>query len=568
MQAELDPARARLEGQLRLVVGNRERSLLRELVLRLYPEQRGAGTSLKVDSVQVNGKPAASRARGTVLEVTLAPPLEPGRVVALTLTFHGKLRRLRDADDDPLSQGSALLAQLAPGLGALSGRPVSGGSAGHATFAVGPDGATLVDWYPQLAARSRGAWDRAEPGPLGDAGHAGRAEPCAAIVALTVPKGWHVAGAGSALGQHPVADGKEAATFAAAGIRGALGLVAAQDYTELSDDVAHVHLRVSSLHGDEGARGLLSCARTALASLERHFGPYPWTNLAVAETALTGGAAGVELPGLALLSRTLSPQAHASAQLPAGMLEFTCFHQVAHQWWQAVVGSDPQRAPWVDEGLAQYSAVLVEEDAKGGGPAGHDAAEQAMNTFVALNYQGMRLARLPDGPVARPASAFRSQLAYAGLVDGKAPLFYARARELLGDVRFDLAAREYRRSWAFREAGEGAWLAAAQRISPEHKEELAQLEKRWLHERRGDEDIPPPDALTLLDSLGGNGTPAGAGVSALLRALQGAQRAASQPSEPELRDALRALQKMMPGLARMLDEAGPPDDAGDDAQAP
>ena len=37
-----------------------------------------------------------------------------------------------------------------------------------------------------------------------------------------MPKGWRVAGAGSALGQHPVAGGKEAATFAAAGIRGVL----------------------------------------------------------------------------------------------------------------------------------------------------------------------------------------------------------------------------------------------------------------------------------------------------------------------------------------------------------
>src|SRR5260370_31000959 len=94
-------------------------------------------------------------------------------------------------------------------MGALSGRPRAT-DRGDGTFTVGPHGAVLVDWYPQLAARAHGRWDRAEVGSVGDVGHA---DPGAAVVALTVPKGWRVAGAGAALGQHAVSAAKEMATL-------------------------------------------------------------------------------------------------------------------------------------------------------------------------------------------------------------------------------------------------------------------------------------------------------------------------------------------------------------------
>jgi hypothetical protein len=201
----------------------------------------------------------------------------------------------------------------------------------------------------------------------------------------------------------------------------------------------------------------------------------------------------------------------------------------------------------VDEALAQYSAVLVEESSKGGGTAGKLAADEAESTFVALNYQGMRMAQLADGPVSRPADSFRSPLAYAGLVYGKAPLYFSRARALMGDELFTRALREYRRRWAFREAGEGAWLEATQWAAPAHRAELAALERRWLRERHGDEDIGQPDAASLMEALGGGGT----GMSQLLRLFQ--KGGSAGPGDRELREAMKALERLMPDLQQQLD---------------
>src|SRR5204862_6170929 len=136
-----------------------------------------------------------------------------------------------------------------------------------------------------------------------------------------------------------------------------------------------------------------------------------------------------------------------------------CWHEVAHQWWQGVVGSDPLQAPWVDEALAQESAALVAEAAAS--PPSKQAGQDALARHVAANFQAMRLLRAPDGVVARPTRDFASELQYAGLVYGKAPLFFARVRELFGDESFDAALRAYRSAHAFREAGPRAFLEAA-----------------------------------------------------------------------------------------------------------
>src|SRR5438067_6707230 len=95
VQAELDPKAARVDGQLRLVVRNRESAPWYEVVLRAYPN--GArGTSLRVDDVRVEGKRVAARSHGSVISV--AVELAPGSSVAISLSFHGQLRRLREGD--------------------------------------------------------------------------------------------------------------------------------------------------------------------------------------------------------------------------------------------------------------------------------------------------------------------------------------------------------------------------------------------------------------------------------------------------------------------------------------
>ncbi|MBA2610240.1 MAG: hypothetical protein H0U92_14985 [Actinobacteria bacterium] len=95
---------------------------------------------------------------------------------------------------------------------------------------------------------------------------------------------------------------------------------------------------------NDSAAMYLSAVTPALTELARRYGAYPWPAYTLAITPKLKG--GIEYPGHVMQgpgtnSRTLS-------------------HEIAHQWFYALVGSDQGRDPWIDEGLASWAEAQVE----------------------------------------------------------------------------------------------------------------------------------------------------------------------------------------------------------------
>jgi hypothetical protein len=178
------------------------------------------------------------------------------------------------------------------------------------------------------------------------------------------------------------------------------------------------------------------------------------------------------------------------------MREFVTAHEVAHQWWHGLIGSDSQADPFLDESLAQYSALVYLEDRYG-----RTRADQEANTNVKLGYLMMRTLGTPDGPVSRPAAKFPSSLAYAGLVYGKAPFFFHELRQRLGDRVFFEGLRAYATRHRFRTARPDALLEAFS--AGGRRQEVAELARRWLEGAHGDEDIGGGGLLALLGKTSG-----------------------------------------------------------------
>lgn len=84
-------------------------------------------------------------------------------------------------------------------------------------------------------------------------------------------------------------------------------------------------------------------AEQALIGLNEAYGTYPWPDLVLAEVG-SGGGFSMEYPRAIHLTRTKVTDT------------YVIYHEVAHQWWYAQVGNDQMREPWVDEGLADFSA--------------------------------------------------------------------------------------------------------------------------------------------------------------------------------------------------------------------
>jgi hypothetical protein len=107
----------------------------------------------------------------------------------------------------------------------------------------------------------------------------------------------------------------------------------------------------------------------SIGFLETFNGAFPFDHLEVSQIP---GSFGQGWPGLLYLS-TLVFLTHET-QVQAGIAERTRqeaselmpIHEVAHQWWGNVVGSQSYRDAWVEEGLANYLALLYADGKKPG----------------------------------------------------------------------------------------------------------------------------------------------------------------------------------------------------------
>jgi hypothetical protein len=99
---------------------------------------------------------------------------------------------------------------------------------------------------------------------------------------------------------------------------------------------------ISAYYTTGNGSAALSSAMAAIVRFEGAFGQYGWPRFVVAQTGRSGS--GNEYPGIIFLGAPLFEKRDEVA------------HETAHQWWYAMAGNDQLREPWLDEGLAEFSA--------------------------------------------------------------------------------------------------------------------------------------------------------------------------------------------------------------------
>ncbi len=165
------------------------------------------------------------------------------------------------------------------------------------------------------------------------------------IVRLSVPAGYTAAGSGwPTVTQNP--DGGQTYAFTAPAVRD-FALCLSQEYHLAQGREDNVLITLYAREPDQ-AQKALDYARRAMACYARLFGAYPYPSLTLAQVEFPFG--GMEYPALIMLSGE-------GMQAGGQQLEWVVAHEVAHQWWYAVVGSDQVNQAWQDEALAEYSVL-------------------------------------------------------------------------------------------------------------------------------------------------------------------------------------------------------------------
>jgi hypothetical protein len=535
VQLEVDPKASQVKGRVQVQLLARGRPL-QAVFLRVTPNAFGA--RVKLAQAKLNGEPTVlEHPEPSLYRVPLSPAAAPGAEVTVEVSLEAQVPRGKP--------GSNSL------LGALG---AAEGAGDHGAFAATEDFLSLVGIVPLVPPLGADGQPWAGPAGMGDLA---LYEPSHVLANLIVPSEWKVHATGVPMGEVPLRDGRVRFTFAAGAVRD-FPVFLSRGYTQATTTVGSVTVESHYAQRDaEAGQRVLRYASQALSEFQRRLGPYPYKSLRVVEAPLSGGAGGMEFPGLITVGTSLyrgvtDPAAALSgskememmqallgamgddssgmlAQLGKTLertLEFTVAHEVAHQYFAGLVGSDPVKSPVVDEPLTQYAALLYMEWRHGRG-----VAEAVRREALVSAYHLYRLAGGKDGPADRPTSEFESTLEYGALVYGKAPLLHHASRQLIGDEAFLRGLRSYVDTWRFRWACTECFTQELARASPTHAKALERLRIRWWKEAHGDEDLGAPNLGALMGTLG-----AGAGAGAGAEGLQ---------LDPE---ALKMLEELMPGL--------------------
>ncbi|MGI8779697.1 MAG: M1 family aminopeptidase [Solirubrobacteraceae bacterium] len=180
--------------------------------------------------------------------------------------------------------------------------------------------ALLSNAIPALAHLEGGAW---RLDPYVGFGEAWTYPAADWTVRLDAPPGIAVAAPGvrQADGSRHLADGRDY-SFAAGRLR------------SIRATVAGVQVTVWGVAGKPLAK-VMRIARRRLPRLSALFGPYGWPDLQI---VLVDDVA-MEHTGLIMT--------------PA--LDYVVTHELAHEWWYALIGGDQAQAPWLDEAFASFA---------------------------------------------------------------------------------------------------------------------------------------------------------------------------------------------------------------------
>ncbi|HWQ33674.1 MAG TPA: M1 family metallopeptidase [Blastocatellia bacterium] len=506
LSLEVDYRLKRFTGREVVRFVNNTRDELDSVSFHLYPNvglSEDAAPWLTIKRVLIDAREQRFqlRSRGTVARVPLPVKLPPGASLALTLEFTGRIPKVQREE-------TSLLAHFLQEVNDAVSDERQQRDARDIFFAS--DQAVLLGYfYPMLATRDLLPSEQGLAAGVGGIVFSAVAD---YEVTVRVDDGVTVISSGESRARRLLASAENDVPQAEYVFRGerlrGFALVLGEKLKSVEQQVGRTRV-VSFFHeGDErpGQRSLEIAARS-LAAFNKAFGEYPYPVLNVVEIPMTAGYSGMEFPGLVALAQAYyidfaAPEAQRLPQLLRDQadvienaLEFTLAHSIAHQWWGSIVGSDPQRNPWLDEALANYAAAYYYE-ATGGKLLG----EEAIDRQLRATYHAYCMLGGADQEVDKPARDFHSFIQYSAIVQAKGALMLVALRREMGDEAFFTALRDYYAGSRFRVASpedlRQALLAAA--ASPQVVKDLMQ---RWLKEKHADEDIGKPE-LALFTSGG------------------------------------------------------------------
>lgn len=199
------------------------------------------------------------------------------------------------------------------------------------------------NWYPQLSVYENGAWDTS---PYVYGGEAFYSETAIYEVTLVAPDALIAAASGEVIHNESLGGSAWRRTWKTGPVRDFFFSLSPD--LQVATKIFQNTTIISYFHPDQAQAGklVLDIVEEDLTIFGNLFGPYPYSTLSVVETPAWFG--GMEYPNIVLIVKGLYSQANEDS------LRDVVSHEVAHNWFAYLIGSDSYAEPWLDEAFATY----------------------------------------------------------------------------------------------------------------------------------------------------------------------------------------------------------------------
>lgn len=395
-------------------------SRVRDRISKLAPEDQGF---LKVQSLTQNGIALNYDVVGTVLEVNLATPIQPGEQVVFDMVFNGQVPlQIRRAGKNN-KEGVAL---------------------------------SMAQWYPKLAEYDFEGW-HADPyigreffGVWGNFD-----------VSITIDQNYTIGGTGYLQNPEEIGHGyTQEKVKKTKGDKLTWHFLApnVHDFTWAADpDYNHDTMRVpggpmlhffykKTMSKDklDNWKNVQPKTVEFMQYFSEHIGKYPYEQYSV----IQGGDGGMEYGMCTLLlgEGTLD-----------GIVNGVIVHELAHTWFQFLLASNESKHEWMDEGFATYieyqalDAILNKQM--------KNPNESSYKNYIALANSGY------EQPLTTHADRYRYNQVYSISAYSKGAVFLAQLGYVIGEEQLKETIKKYFKDFAFKHPTPNDIIRTAEKIS-------------------------------------------------------------------------------------------------------
>lgn len=147
-------------------------------------------------------------------------------------------------------------------------------------------------------------------------------------------------------------------------------LCLSEDTAKISKVVGKTNISYVGYKSDEEFQKYLDVSVKAVEYFNKIFGEYPYSTLTVVKMPFIYG--GMEYPNVVFISDSIQDEDEFMRVV---------VHEIAHQWWYAVVGNNEIYEAWLDESLTEYSTALFFKNNPNFGIDYNDLIKDAISSY-------------------------------------------------------------------------------------------------------------------------------------------------------------------------------------------